>query len=338
MSYFFLLFSPLFIYLFNNFIKKNSFISSYSGQEHQKFAGNKTIPLSGGIFLSFFIIYIFIDSLIFLSIFIFFTFVIGFLSDINFLPSPKFRILFQSIILFLFTYLVQIHVGKTGVYLLDIILDNVLMSYLFTTFCLLIVINGSNFIDGLNGLVIGYYLIILLIIFKLGLFTNTEIEENQLIFIIFIVFYLFLFNIFEYLYLGDSGSYVLGFIVSYILISIYQIRIISPFYVVLLLWYPCFENLFSIMRKFKIKKSPILPDTKHFHQLLYYYLNKNFLYSNHYANNLASFIIIFYNALIFMLASQYINHTQTQIFLIIFNVVVYVFVYFRLLSYRYNTD
>ena len=32
--------------------------------------------------------------------------------------------------------------------------------FLFTTFCLAILINGSNFIDGLNGLLIGYYLLI----------------------------------------------------------------------------------------------------------------------------------------------------------------------------------
>ena len=41
------------------------------------------------------------------------------------------------------------------------------------------------------------------------------------------------------------------------------------------LWYPCFENLFSIIRKFNFKKSPISPDNKHLHQLLFIFLKKN---------------------------------------------------------------
>ena len=51
---------------------------------------------------------------------------------------------------------------------------------------------------------------------------------------------------------------------------------VSPFYVVLLLWYPCFENLFSIIRKFSLKKSPINADNNHLHQLIFIYLKNYF--------------------------------------------------------------
>ena len=269
-----------------------------------------------------------------LSFFIFFTFLIGFLSDINFLNSPKLRILFQSTVVFVFIYYLKINIDKTEIYLLDIILDNFLLSYFFTTFCLLIVMNGSNFIDGLNGLVLGYYLIVLLIIYKLGLYEKININENNLLFFIFIISLIFLFNVFEYLYIGDSGAYVLGSIVGYILILIYNNQNVSAFYVVLLLWYPCFEILFSIIRKFRLKESPILPDAKHLHQLLFYILNKKLSHSNHYVNNLASFIIILYNSIIFFIASNYITHTKTQIFFIILNIVLYIFFYLKLLAFR----
>ena len=43
---------------------------------------------------------------------------------------------------------------------------------------------------------------------------------------------------------------------------------LSIFYNIIL-WYPCFENLFSILRKIKFKKSAAEPDTKHFHH--YYF-------------------------------------------------------------------
>ena len=67
---------------------------------------------------------------------------------------------------------------------------------------------------------------------------------------IILLIYLLLFNLLNKLYLGDSGSYLLGVSIGSILIFIYkEISFISPFFIVLLLWYPCFENLFSIIRK-----------------------------------------------------------------------------------------
>ena len=61
-------------------------------------------------------------------------------------------------------------------------------------------------------------------------------------------------NINGKLFMGDSRSYVLGLICGYFLIEIYAFGPnISPFFIVLLLWYPCFENLFSILRKFSLK-------------------------------------------------------------------------------------
>ena len=59
---------------------------------------------------------------------------------------------------------------------------------------------------------------------------------------------------------------------GYLLIELHKYHPnISPFYIVLLLWYPSFENLFCIIRKFKLGKSPVSPDSKHFHHLLFYF-------------------------------------------------------------------
>ena len=75
--------------------------------------------------------------------------------------------------------------------------------------------------------------------------------------------------------MGDSGSYALGLMCGYFLIKIYELnQEISPYFIILLLWYPCFENLFSIIRKFSFRKSPINADNNHLHQLVYFYLKK----------------------------------------------------------------
>ena len=76
-------------------------------------------------------------------------------------------------------------------------------------------------------------------------------------------------NYFGLLFLGDNGSYLIGIFLSYILISSFRsFNEISPYYIILI-WYPCFENLFSIIRKKKIGFSPIKADNNHLHQIIF---------------------------------------------------------------------
>ena len=75
--------------------------------------------------------------------------------------------------------------------------------------------------------------------------------------------------------MGDSGAYSIGFLIGFLLIEIYNLNPeISPFFIITLIWYPCFENLFSILRKFRFKSSPLRPDSRHLHQLVFFYLKE----------------------------------------------------------------
>ena len=128
----------------------------------------------------------------------------------------------------------------------------------------MILVNGSNFIDGLNGLLLGYLFIILLVLYKLNLYSFINISNEQIYFLIYIFFVVLIFNIFNQFFLGDSGAYFLSFFTGFILIEIYNANLkISPYFIILLLWYPCFENLFSIIRKLLRKKSALKPDNDH---------------------------------------------------------------------------
>tara|TARA_B100000787_G_scaffold163914_1_gene146058 strand:- start:1826 stop:2863 length:1038 start_codon:yes stop_codon:yes gene_type:complete len=328
---------PILIFLINNFCKKNNLISNYTGERHQKFLGKKNIPLTGGIFLTLISVAIFYNNYLLFSIFLFIITILGFISDIKLLSSPRLRFLIQSITIIIFVYFMELNIETTRVFLLDFLLKNLIFNIIFITFCLTIIINGTNFIDGLNGLVLGYFLLISIVIFKLDFFYELQIEKEQLVFFIFLLFCLFVFNIYNKLYLGDSGAYALGFIFSFFLITIYQNnQSISPFYIVLLLWYPAFENLFSIIRKFRIKKSPVFPDSKHLHQLLFNFIKKKFKKRDVYSNNLSSLIILFYNLCIFIAASVNIYETQYQIILIFINVTIYVVAYIRLFNFSFN--
>ncbi len=327
------------IYYVNEYAQKLNFLSNYKGYKHQNFSGFKTVPLSGGFFLvsSLIILFNFSHDNYLLSFFLFLIFFAGLISDINLISSPKLRFLIQTIIIVFFVLLLDITINQTKFYLLDLFLKNIYFKYFFSIFCFLILINGTNFIDGLNGLMLGYYILIISIILYLDVYMILEIEKNLIISLLAILFFLFLLNINNKLFMGDGGSYALSLLCGYFLVKIYSVdQQFSPYFVILLLWYPCFENLFSILRKFSLKRSPINADNNHLHQLVFFYLKKRLSNKNININNISSFVIIFYNLLIFLVSLTNPTNSQFQIALIVLNIIIYLLLYFKLFSFRYK--
>ena len=333
----YILFIPLLILILNFLFNKKNVLQSLTEDKHQKFVEKKNIPLTGGIVIilsSLFIINFKFQIFYFIFIFIF---IIGLLSDIKYLKSAKKRFLMQILTIFLFVVYYDLSISNVRVFFIDFFLEYKFFSYIFVTFCLLIVVNGSNFIDGLNGLILGYYSTIITVILYLGLAENFYNLESFLINYLIVLIYLLIFNFMNKLYLGDSGSYFLGLVSGVLLIILYNnVKNISPFFIVLLLWYPCFENLFSILRKYKFSSSPLKADNKHFHQLLFNYLKKRFNYSNLFANNLSSILINLFNIIIFFIASKDIFNSRLQISLIFFSILIYGYLYFKLFNFRFK--
>ena len=333
----YILFIPLLILILNFLFNKKNLLQSLTEDKHQKFVEKKNIPLTGGIVIilsSLFIINFEFQIFYFIFIFIF---IIGLLSDIKYLKSAKKRFLLQILTIFFFVVYYDLSISNVRVFFIDYFLEYKIFSYIFVSFCLLIVVNGSNFIDGLNGLILGYYSTIIIVILHLGLAENFYNLESILINYLIVLIYLLIFNFMNKLYLGDSGSYFLGLISGVLLIILYNnVKNISPFFIVLLLWYPCFENLFSILRKYKFSSSPLKADNKHFHQLLFNYLKKRFNYSNLFANNLSSILINLFNIIIFFIASKDIFNSRLQISLIFFSILIYGYLYFKLFNFRFK--
>tara|TARA_A100001015_G_scaffold216458_1_gene243095 strand:+ start:182 stop:1198 length:1017 start_codon:yes stop_codon:yes gene_type:complete len=337
MNYLIFFVIPVFIYLLNSYIIKNKYLLNFSGETHQKFLGTKKAPLSGGIFLILFLSTILIEKDIMIYFFLVFIFILGLFSDLKILSLPSRRLLYQFILIILFVYLSGINIISTRVTFIDYALQNYYISIFFTTFCLIILVNGTNFIDGLNGLVLTYYLIVIALLYKLNLLTGINFNDFNVLNFSYLLFIMIIFNLLNKFYLGDSGAYLLGFLIGYILIKIHNYNPnISPFFVVLLLWYPCFENLFSIIRKFKFGKSPVSPDNRHFHQLLFYFLKKKIKFSNLACNNYSSIIINFYNFFILFFGSYNIYNTQLLIILILVNILFYTIIYLKLLNFKYK--
>ena len=327
----------IFVYLINSFFLKKNILINETGDLHQKFASKSKIPLTGGIFIFLGYLYFLDNNILSFILFSFLIFALGIVSDLKLIKSPNLKLFIQIFIILFYVIFNNILINDTRIYFLDDILKNYLISYLFVTFCVLIVINGTNFIDGMNTLSIGYYFLISLIITFLYLDKIIIINDISIFYISILLSLAFLFNANNKFFLGDSGSFLLGFSFSIFLISIYNWNpVISPFFIILLLWYPCYENLFSIFRKNILKRSPMNPDAKHIHQLIFFFIRKKYKVKFFMANLLTAQIINFYHFCIFLIGMNFVSNTQIQLFLILFSVMFYTIIYFKLFIYKYK--
>jgi len=323
---FFFLF-PIAVFLINFFIKKNKlFLNDYQ-LDHQKLTNNQ-VSLIGGYFLVIPIIFFFEGNYIFFSIIFFLIFLLGIFSDLNILSSPKKRFLLQFFLILIFVFINKVEVFPTRIDFIDDHLSRTFWSYIFTVFCLMILLNGSNFIDGLNGLLLGYILIIFFILLKLNLITNFDVSNEKLHLIVYILLIIYIFNLFNQFFLGDSGAYSLSFLIGFMLIEIYSKNLfISPYFIILLLWYPCFENFFSILRKLNKKKSILEPDNLHLHQLIFILIKKKIKINNLVANVISGLLINFFNLILLYAGSSDPNDTKFQLNLLLVAILLYVVSY-----------
>ena len=149
------------------------------------------------------------------------------------------------------------------------------------------------------------------------LINNNIVNYNYDLVINFTIFLVILFFLICLIfYLGDNGIYLISIFAGYVLIDLINQNInISPYFIAVLLWYPCFELLFSMI-KFKYKLSPMEPDINHLHQLLFKSLNLKFSFPINYNNSLTGLIINTYNLIILFLSSLKPFSTNFQIGLI----------------------
>ncbi len=317
----------------NIIINNLNLIPNYSGNDHQTFANEGNVQLSGGIYILIMFIILFFNKLILISFF-FSIFLIGLASDKNLLVSPKKRLILQIITVLSFVYVFNLRIFETRVELINSFLSYNLIAYIFASFCILVLINGSNFIDGLNSLLLGYFMIVLFILFKLNLLNQIGLNPDKIDFLFSILCFLILLNYLNFLFLGDSGSYLIGLFLSFLIISIYNLNLnsISPYFIIVLVWYPCFENLFSIIRKKLNKLSPTHADHKHLHQLIFVFAKKILNIEKKYLNSIVSIFINLFNLIVLYFASLHYNNSTIQISILVFCITIYLIFYFFLIK------
>ena len=239
------------------------------------------VPLLGGLFLILNLLliifinkYIFLvftnnyfseyELLVFLCLCLFF-FLLGFYDDKRNL-SANYKLLMMAIAILLLIFTDK-----------DLLIENLIFSfsennfnlgifsYFVTLLCFLLFINAFNMLDGINGQSASYLIFIFLILILknvLVLFSTLMIVN---------LFFFLILNFKNKAYLGDSGTLLAGYLISYIFVRNYNININKDFFVdeiFLIMSIPGYELLRLAIKRILEKKHPFKGDQSHIHHLL----------------------------------------------------------------------
>ena len=136
-------------------------------------------------------------------------------------------------------------------------------SILFSILCFLLFMNALNMFDGIN-LQVGIYTVTILIIF---LFKGINISYN--LYLIFTMLFFLLFNFKNKMFLGDSGSNLIFFIISYTIVKNYNLSKnfdVEEIFVLMAL--PGMDMLRLFILRLLKGKNPFEADKNHLHHLV----------------------------------------------------------------------
>ena len=161
--------------------------------------------------------------------------------------------------------------GFMGIYEIPYLISQTLSIFIF-----LLIVNASNFTDGIDGLAITEVLksIILIILFSNY---NYSLGYNYVLYLTGIsIIPIFIFNYKKEkkVFLGDSGSLLLGAILyagllnlnNNINLSIFSIS--TPILIMVCFLYPILDLILVVLKRITNGRSPFIADKSHIHHLL----------------------------------------------------------------------
>jgi UDP-GlcNAc:undecaprenyl-phosphate GlcNAc-1-phosphate transferase len=146
------------------------------------------------------------------------------------------------------------------------------LSIIFTILAVTLLINATNYIDGKDGMLISmFFLINIKLIYLINY--SEQMLKYLLIYINFILIILLFFNLTNIksikIFLGNSGSLIIGFFLSFVLIYIAKNNLVHPILLASTITVLVFDFLcVSIERLLRNYGSIFKPDNNHIHHLL----------------------------------------------------------------------
>ena len=294
---------------------------------NRKFHLNAT-PYTGGIILS--LTYLFIIFLTefkdqSLNLILSYAFIISLtgLVDDRYNVRPGTKLLLQSIPIF-FLIDQNLYLTDLGNYNLTDIINLGSINKIFTFLCCLLLINAFNYSDGIDGLLPSISIIVL-VSFAIFLI---NIDSEAYLNILLIIFPLIIFLFFNFgilkkykAFLGDSGSNLLGFIISFIAIYLYVEKEVHPALIVWPLAYLVYEFLSVTIFRIINNKGTFKPGKDHLH----YEIIKIFKLNQY----IALFLILCTNILLVIFGSYIFYKTGPDISMIVFILIFLIYLGFK---------
>ena len=161
MKILYLILLPLIIYFTSVITEKYSLLLSQSGENHQRFAEKKNIPLIGGFFVLLNYLILFYGNFNLFNFFLILIFFLGLFSDIKLIKSPVVRFLSQTIIIFLLVIFNDLSINYTRIIFLDYFatgkLDNDILEEVVKGFSIACKENSCVLIGGETAEMPGFY-------------------------------------------------------------------------------------------------------------------------------------------------------------------------------------
>ena len=280
---------------------KNKRFSDYQGI--QKIHENQISRLGGlcllvALFIAFLFHPFMIERSMIMGLFLTFTpiLVITFFEDIHMHLSPYYRMLMMVLatLLLLFTTLKTL--PELSMPAIGSVLNLPYILPIFYTLFLVALMNGMNFIDGVNGLL---SVTVISAFFGLGLMAFIVNDTDFLTMVIFFTLPWLIFLLFNYplgkIFAGDVGAYWSGWVLGALCIDFFaKHQELLTWSVLLIVFYPLMEVTFSVFRKIIQKKSPFHPDANHLHLKIFFFFNKILAAQPRRANNLVMPFLTFF--------------------------------------------
>jgi len=280
-----LLTSILNLIIFLNLKNLSSLINLYDIPDKKRKIHTLATPPIGGIilFANLFLILLldfFLQILDYNFLILFITsaiiFIISFIDD-KFILSPNKKFFFIGLTVFLFIFFNNDKlISKIFFSFYDLSIENIFLRFFITWLCIMLFLNAINLYDGINGQLALYAISIFIFFIYNNIFLNLS-----LIILIFLSFFLY-FNLKAKIFLGDNGSFLLGFIMAFIIISNNtDINYLTAEKIFLLMFLPGVDMFRLFIERLVKSKNPFIADRNHIHHLMIkkFSLRKIFLFN-----------------------------------------------------------
>lgn len=194
---------------------------------------------------------------------------VGALEDFGIHQSPRNRLAGIVLSVALVIAMFGVMIDRSDIGFIDDLLSFKIVAALFTLFAVTGVVNAFNLIDGLNGL-LGFTALTTATALGIAAFAlgKPDLSIISMMFTSSVLAFLVVNYPSGRIFMGDGGAYVLGFILSWLAITLLHQTTVSPFALLLIFYWPIFDTLLAIWRRACRRSSAVRPDRMHCHQVM----------------------------------------------------------------------